>query len=141
MTPFGPKRLQRPQEVARGAAGAGRAGALGAGGGWGASFRTWIEPWSVSTRMVRPPVPTVPRKRRGRIPLLAVRGKTVSTQPASVVAPSVAFSLAGSSSVTAPFTVLTSTLPGSAKPEIAACTQPVTLFAPTRPALGCAVVA
>src|SRR3989442_11485911 len=105
MTPFGPKRLQRPQEVARGAAGAGRAGALGAGGGWGASFRTWIEPWSVSTRMVRPPVPTVPRKRRGRIPLLAARGKTVSTQPASVVAPSFAVSFAGSPRAPPPLTV------------------------------------
>src|SRR3989449_10571901 len=104
MTPAGPKRLQRPQEVARGAAGAGRAGALGAGGAWGASFRTWIEPWSVSTRMVRPPVPTVPRKRRGRVPLLAGRGKTVSTQPASGGAPRVGFSLARRPSGTAPLT-------------------------------------
>src|SRR3989442_12924015 len=143
MTPGGRKRLQRPQEGDRGAGGggAGGAGRVGAGGAWGASFRTWIEPWSVSTRMVRPPVPTVPRKRRGRIPWLAVRGKSVSTEPASVVASSVAFSLAGSSSVTAPFTVLTSTLPGSAKPEIAACTEPFTFFASTGPALVCALIA
>src|SRR2546427_6470094 len=124
MTPAGPKRLQRPQEVARGAAGAGRAGALGAGGAWGASFRTWIEPWSVSTRMVRPPVPTVPRKRRGRIPLLAGRGKTVSPQPAGVVAPSVGVSLAGRSSVTPPLTGFDSPVPGSAEPEVAAGPQP-----------------
>src|SRR2546425_8613522 len=124
MTPFGPKRLQRPQEVARGAAGAGRAGALGAGGGWGASFRTWIEPWSVSTRMVRPPVPTVPRKRRGRVPLLAVRGKTVSTQPASVGASRLGVCLAGSSSVTPPLTVLTSPFPGSAEAEDAGVAPP-----------------
>src|SRR5437867_4969134 len=106
MTPVGPKRLQRPQEVARGAAGAGRAGALGAGGAWGASFRTWIEPWSVSTRMVRPPVPTVPRKRRGRIPWLAVRGKSVSTEPAGGVPPGVAFSLARRPIATPPLPAL-----------------------------------
>src|SRR2546422_4073403 len=111
MTPAGPKRLQRPQEVARGAAGAGRAGALGAGGAWGASFRTWIEPWSVSTRMVRPPVPTVPRKRRGRIPLLAVRGENVSPQPASVVASGVAVSLGGRSGGPPPVPGFTLTLP------------------------------
>src|SRR3989441_6258522 len=127
MTPFGPKRLQRPQEVARGAAGAGRAGALGAGGGWGASFRTWIEPWSVSTRMVRPPVPTVPRKRRGGVPLLPVRGESLATDPARGVPPCVAVSLAGRSRVTAPFPGLTSTLPGSAKPARAAGTPPVTV--------------
>src|SRR2546422_10265295 len=124
MTPAGPKRLQRPQEVARGAAGAGRAGALGAGGAWGASFRTWIEPWSVSTRMVRPPVPTVPRKRRGRVPLLAVRGKSLSTQPASVVASGGAVRLARRSSGTPPLTALPPPLPGPAEPAIPAGTAP-----------------
>src|SRR3989442_9012987 len=106
MTPAGPKRLQRPQEVARGAAGAGRAGALGAGGAWGASFRTWIEPWSVSTRMVRPPVPTVPRKRRGKKPLLAGRGKTLCPRPPNVLAPRGAVSLAAPASGPPPLTGL-----------------------------------
>src|SRR3989442_2120582 len=97
MTPAGPKRLQRPQEVARGAAGAGRAGALGAGGAWGASFRTWIEPWSVSTWIVRPPVPMVPWKRRGKVPLPGPPGETRAPQPAGLVGPGLAVSLVGQS--------------------------------------------
>src|SRR2546427_201441 len=99
-----------------------------------------MERWSVPPWIVRPPVPMVPWKRRGRIPWLAVSGKSVSTEPARVVASSSAFSWAGSSSVTAPLTVLTSTLPGSAKPEIAAWTEPFTFFASSGPALVCASI-